>query len=793
MRRLPWALLLVGSCLAMPATARAQLGALIVDGAEAPEPDVLALDEVVIEVTIDHLHATVHLTQVFENRTERALHGRLELALGPEASMSSLALWERELRRTAAVVERGRSRQLFATSAARHLDPALLERIDDADRSVYAVRVDTIAPYERVRIEVVIEQDLTLAGDEALFSFPMAGRRHGPQRAHRLRVRVNVDSGWPLQRVDLRPLGSLRLTTPFSAGQTTVQAAFDREDVVLQEGLMVGLTLQRQRGSEPLLPVLLAHRHPSEHGEEDDERGTFVLQAPLQLDADAGEGEEPQDVVVALDTSLSMRGGKLERAVTAVEGMLEALRPRDRFSLVTFNDSIQAFPSTGTLVPATAEQTAAAQRFFRTGYLSGGTDLLRALPAALERLEGSTASRRTVVLITDGQPSLGSLESSAIVAAAERANDALGASRARLVVIGIGDDANGALLEQLARSTQGSLTQIGESADITPVLRSLVHQLEAPAIDDVNVEVEGVDGEESIYPAKTDRVFDGSALVVYGRYRSPSKASQVRLKGRLGGRPFEQVLTAPLPRLDTAHPWIVRGWARRRVDDLLARIDAEGERQDWVDEVVALAREHLLETPYTSFMATARSLLRPREITPGDPVLRVRTDPSDMAVVALLPFGPLKTLRRLGPGLFETRFLAPHHLEEGRHEVSLVVTGGDGRQRLVRDHFVIDSRPPRPLIDPIQGQVRAGTRVALRVRSDRDTRRLEAFLRVPRGLDAPPSPAAELRWSDEALACVGELLVDPTLSTGTYDLVVVAEDHAHNVGSAQVALEVVGR
>ena len=71
-----------------------------------------------------------------------------------------------------------------------------------------------------------------------------------------------------------------------------------------------------------------------------------------------------------------------------------------------------------------------------------------------------------------------------------------------------------------------------------------------------------------------------------------------------------------------------RRWARARVDHLLQLIEAQGERREWVDEVIALSKRYRFVTPYTAFLAAPRSLLRPRRIQPGDPVLRVECDPA---------------------------------------------------------------------------------------------------------------------------------------------------------------------
>lgn len=803
MGRLTIALVVVGLLYGIPREASAQLGVLLVEGAGRPDPDVLALDEVEVAILIDHLHVTVRLTQVFENRTERSLASRYELALGPGNTLSSLTLWDRDQRREAVVVTPRQGQQTFDSSSRGVLDPGLLEASGgDRGQGTYAVRVDPIVPYGRVRIEVGYSQELELTDDEAMYVLPMASREHTVQRANRLTVQLDVDGAWPLRSVELEPTESFQFDEPFSAGQTSFQAVLDQREATLSADLVVALRLDRRPRSQPFLPALLTFR--KSNGSLDrsafgggpsliDDRGYFMLQTPVQLEHDADDSEGPQDVVIALDTSLSMRGGKLERAVAAIEGLLGMLAPSDNFGVVTFNDSIRSFPRTGLLVPATAEKRAEARSFFRSGYLSGGTDLLRALPAAFKRLDGSSARRRTVVMITDGQPSLGQLETAAITSAATGANDALGRSRAQLFIMGVGDDVNDTLLGRLARDAEGSYSPVGVGADIEPYLRRFLHRLDANALDDVRLGIDAADGVEALYPVAPARVRDGSTYNVVGRYKGSTKAAQFRLQGALGTKHLEHILTAPLPRQDTTRSWIARSWAQHRVVDLLERIDVDGERPEWIGEIVALASEHLLVTPYTSLITAARSLLRPREITPGDPVLTVRADPSDRAVTALFPFGTIKALRHIEPGLFETRFLAPRHLADGRHEVDLVITGRDGRQRLVRDHFVIDSRAPRPYILPIQDAVRAGDRLTLRVRSDQDTRHLAASIRIPGQVVSQATPVAELRWNAEELACVGDLLVDPTLPTGTYDLVVVAEDHAHNVGSTSTPLDVRGQ
>src|SRR5208283_4061389 len=121
-----------------------------------------------------------------------------------------------------------------------------------------------------------------------------------------------------------------------------------------------------------------------------------------------------------------------------------------------------------------------------------------------------------------------------------------------------------------------------------------------------------------------------------------------------------------LPRESFDHPQLPRAWAKARVDALLEKIERDGEDQASIDEIIRLSRKYKFVTPYTSFLAVPRALLRPRVIRPGDPVLRVKTDDSIESVIALFPFGLVKPLRHLArEDVWETRFLAPEDMRDG--------------------------------------------------------------------------------------------------------------------------------
>src|SRR5207244_12050889 len=148
-----------------------------------------------------------------------------------------------------------------------------------------------------------------------------------------------------------------------------------------------------------------------------------------------------------------------------------------------------------------------------------------------------------------------------------------------------------------------------------------------------------------------------------------------------------------LPERDDSHPHVPRMWARARVDALLRQIALNGETKEAIDEIIALSKKYKFVTPYTSFLAAPRSLLRPRVIRPGDPVLRVRADESITDVTAVFPFGLTKRMTYIkSENVWETRFVAPREMTDGVYHCRLVLVDRLGRAYQEDKGFVIDSR-----------------------------------------------------------------------------------------------------
>ncbi len=781
--------------LVLPSLARADAGVLIPWSlSHDPDPDKLSLKKMDVTVRIDHLHARVDVKSIFENHTDQQIEGRYVMPLGERSSVEDFSVWQGEERLVGVIVEKQKGKKLFEQITRQNLDPGLAESDDDRDKAHdFTIRVAPIPAHGTARVEVTFSEELQVTSRGALFTLPWKPRRFGKQHVGELRVDFAADGPYPLAQVKASHGNRVKWTTPPRKGGTRFAGVIEAKDVNLGDDLTFEMAID---DGAPTVDAL-AYRDVLPGGRKDlspfgdgtvyrDDRGYFLVRALFQLATGkpAVEKRPPRDVVVLLDTSLSMQWEKLERSFAALEYFLGQLAPGDRFDVVTFNEEVR--PYKADLQPASSTEVAGALKFVRDGWLAGGTDLGGALAAALA-LQGKAprpGAERTIVLVTDGNPTLGEIGYKKLGQNFAAANaPQQGTQTARLFVLGVGDDAATVLLEKLAAAGDGYFAWAREGSDASFKLRTFFDKLGQQSLRDVAVAMAGMQGIEQVYPPVRPSVFDGSDAPFFGRYKKPGQAT-VTVKGTAAGKPISAELPFTLPERDATRPWVARGWARYRIDDLLDRIAVEGEKEAWVKEVIALAKEFHFVTPYTSFIAAPRALLRPRVIQPGDPVLRVKTGPDIVRVAALFPFGLTKPLRYLaGDDVWETRFLAPTWMKDGTYQCTLVLTDAEGRKTSEQKSFVIDSKPPEVHAELKARAAHPGDKVPIEVRADADTRRITARL--------GDGPAGEIVWDAARKRSLGEVPIPADLPTGSYLVTVTAEDVAHNVSSAQLALDVV--
>jgi Ca-activated chloride channel homolog len=753
-----------------------------------PDPSILSLQVMKVEIKIDNQHAWVKVLQIFDNRTNQVLEGKFLFALPVQASIADFAVWDGDLRLPGVILEKRRANQLYTQIKEEPVDPGLLQQDDEhGSASAFSAKVFPIPAYGTKRVELEYTEMLQVDNLTSRFSFPLKPSFGSPQRVGELQLHVKVLSDSPLSPLSFRsPTYQLRA---LKTGTNEQEYSFQARNIELKEDLDFDYTIDMPKSALSWS----AHRAPERISAYDLRDPAFAAGNPDgYFEARAIFNEQParkdktqRSVLLLLDTSLSMNGEKLLRAVEAVDFFLHSLDGRDQFNLALFNSGFSAFSPTP--LPVTPDNVERALGFVKSSMLSGGTDLNQALLNAVELIDKFPAGERSVFLISDANPTLRMIDLKRIVRSFDAANDSDKTPKARLFAMAIGSDANRTLLEELTRKCRGYFLQVRETQDISTHLKIVFARTVLGSIDGLQLISSDPKNFYHIYPAQMLHSFDQSSFAFVGRYKKPTREVEIKVQGRSGAELVTLSRRVLLPERETAHEHLPRLWARARVDALLYEINLNGERDDYIAEIIRLSQKYKFVTPYTAFLAAPRSLLRPRVIQPGDPVIRVKTDPSINSVFAVLPFGetvPLKFIT--AEGVWEARFLAPAWVQDGTYRCRLLMTDEKGNGYQEEKSFVIDSHPPRlSAILSNQTTIRAGEELIVKVSADRDTMRL-----IAKFYGAQP---AQLAWSDREKMNIGRLRIPAGLASGQYRLTVSAEDFAHNQSSIEVPVTVIGR
>jgi Ca-activated chloride channel family protein len=767
-------------------------GVLIPRNKQQPTPAVLSLEEMEITVRIDNGDGRVFVRQVFTNHTSGIEEGNYIFALPSHATISDFATWDGPIRLPAVILERKRAEEIYNQLKQQSIDPGLLQMgergSEEAKRSsVFSARITPIPAYGTKRLEIEYHESIPVENLKSYFAIPLRPDAYQAQAAAHLRINFELHSAHAIRNFQA-PAKSF----PLQLDQSTphlVQGHFEGQSVNLAEDFVA--TYDLDPAASDTLQVL-TYRNPVSGQPSPTETapirsttepGFFGAEALLGFenvtgDSGAAANAASKTVVVLFDTSLSMQWEKLERSYQAFETLLHTLRQQDHFGLILFNSETQIVPVRSADAPGIQKAIEAV----RSSRLRGGTDLQRALQAGLQQASAAGTSKTYLVILSDGGATRGPIQNGKLAAwYASAWRELPETKRPRTYILAVGDDANLPLFRMIARQ-DGLLEQVLSTEPMEFKLSSFLSKLGRSPVGQLGLSIDPTAAVDTVYPLQA-ATFAGSLASWVGRYEKPQESVRFAVHGVRNGGPVQISANSSLPEQSFEHSQLPRLWARARVDALLEKIERDGEDQATIDEIIRLARQYKFVTPYTSFLAVPRALLRPRVIRPGDPILRVKTDESISSVVALFPFGLMQPLRYLSSeDIWQTRFLAPTDMQDGTYTVRLILRDKVGHAYRESKTFVIASKPPVLQVKLERKRFQRGQTVELRVRASENTRTLVARMEGA----APVS----LHWDAQAATNTGALTIPEQAIPGAYKLVVMAEDIAHNIGTQEVQIEV---
>ena len=584
--------LAVFAALAAPALAD---GLIIIRPHPPERPDIrnvpLAVKYHRVTVTVKGRVAVTDIDQVFINHNPRRLEGTYLFPLPEGAAIDRFSMWIDGKETEAELLDAAKARGIYEAIVRAQQDPALLEY---SERGLFKARIFPIEPHSEKRVRIRYAEVLPSDNGTVAYRYPLNTEKFSSQPLQDCSISVSIEDDAPITAL-FSP--SHAIDIPESLGKS-VRVGWEAKDVKPDKDFLLYWRPTRKDVGFSVITY------------RDGGVGTFLLVLAPRPTQDIP--AIPKDVVFVMDTSGSMAGKKMEQARAALRYCLRSLGPDDRFGIVPF--ATEPRPFRDTLETVSQESRAAAETFVDRMEARGGTAIDDALRVALAMLkEGREDSARPamVLFVTDGLPTIGETDADRIV---ERTKKAGG--DARLFVFGVGNDVNTRMLDRLAQENRGTRDYVAETESIEEKVSNLYAKLARPAMTDLELRIEGVDA-TAVHPKALGDLFHGGELLVVGRYEKPGNAV-IRLRGKVRGEPREIVEEVRLPEQAPENSFLPRLWAVRRVAYLLDQVRMNGETEETRNEVVRLAKEHGIVTPYTSYLILEDEAL-PATRTAGRP------------------------------------------------------------------------------------------------------------------------------------------------------------------------------
>lgn len=539
-----------------------------------PVPLEVKSEKVTVEIHNDF--AITHIDQVFFNPTRNRLQGYFLLPMPKDAVISDFSMYINGKEMPAELLDAPKARKIYEDIVRKAQDPALLEY---NQQGLFKARIFPIEPESEKRIKISYTQALTADGGLTEYIYPLHIQKSAAKPIGELSIQVGVQCGGNDQLKTLY-CPTHEIETVRQSAKAT--ASYEATNVLPDSDFKIYFNCG---GSGTDISWLTF-----QEGKED---GYFLLNITPDATPQAAEITS-KDITFVLDISGSMAGEKLDKAKEALLFCVHNLNKNDRFNIVRF--STEARTLFEDLEVANSENVEAAQDFIKKLRAVGGTNIDEALEKAL-RFKKRPNHPYFVVFITDGKPTIGVTAEKDILKKMEASNP----ENTRIFTFGIGEDINTHLLDKITESTQAYRSYILPNEDIELKISNFYTKISSPVLTDLKLDFGRVIAVSDIYPKELPDLFSGSTLTILGRYRNyGNNSAHITLTGKVNGKTHTQKFTAYPTK--TTHDFVAELWASRAVGYLLDQIRLHGEDKELVDEVVRLAKQYGIITPYTSYL-----------------------------------------------------------------------------------------------------------------------------------------------------------------------------------------------
>ncbi len=527
-----------------------------------------------LKVTITDQVAKTEVNEVFVNPNHWRLEGDFVFPLPADASVTDFSFWMNGKEVKGELLDTKQARDIYTDIVRQIKDPALLEYVGT---KMFRLRIFPIAAHGEAKVKLTYNQLLKSDSGLVSYRYPHSTNKFSSKPLQSVTVDVSISSKvaiknvyCPSHSVDINRKGDHKVRLSYEGRNVKPEKDFVVYYTTSDKDFGLNFLTFREKGEDGYFLALLSPR------QEIDKKDIL-----------------PKDVVFVFDTSGSMSGEKIEQAKKSITFCVNSLNKDDSFNIVQFATGTRLFRDG--LVEASKENVEKARKWIEEITARGGTNIDEALKEAL-RMKGGEGRTFMVIFMTDGQPTIGETDPKKILKNIKKANE----RESRLFVFGVGHDVNTILLDKLAEENRGARDYITPEEDIERKISNFYDKVANPVLASVKIKIGGLEVYD-VYPKELPDMFKGTQVAVVGRYKGDGHKS-VKLTGKVGKKEKEFVYEANFPKKNLEGSSIARVWATSKVGYLLDEMRLHGESNEVRKEVIRLAKEFGILTPYTSYL-----------------------------------------------------------------------------------------------------------------------------------------------------------------------------------------------
>ncbi len=533
----------------------------------------LELNKEQATVSIYDLAAQTEIKQVFKNPTKHRLEGYFYFPVPEGAVISDFTMMINGQEKKAELLDAGKAKQIYEQIVRSLKDPALLEY---ANQSLFKVRIFPILPGSETEVKLIYNEILSTNNGTVAYEYPFSHSDKSKAQIGQFGFEVQLESSDALKNI-YSPTHEMEI---IRKGNQKARLGLERSQLSADQNIhlfykshqsFVGASVVAGRGIK-------------------DDRFFMLHFDPGYINEDQ---VFEKDITFVLDASGSMDGKKMEQAKAALHYCIDHLSEGDRFQIVQFATEADALFDR--LTPANEESLAEACVYIDQIEALGSTNIEEALRLSLNDANSNRQRPEYVVLLTDGEPTIGETNTDRLLSMVENLNTV----NKRVFTFGVGNELNTHLLDKITKMTKAYRSYIKPEENIDVKVSEFYNKISAPVLSDIKVEIEGV-STSSVYPKEIPDLFKGSSVSLMGKMAKSGKAT-VKVNAVHNGE--EISFNYPVEFIaDESKPFLGELWANRAVGYLLDQIRLHGENEEIKSSVVKIAKQYGIVTPYTSYL-----------------------------------------------------------------------------------------------------------------------------------------------------------------------------------------------